>query len=110
MGAPKDDQQGWKQSIRPALIISLIMGVVAGVVVTVASTGGTENGLRYQFGLIAFLIAFVVGLVVISLLMMAVKENPDEMGRGSGVNRSSELSDEELKRTEQRERNKRQGH
>jgi hypothetical protein len=110
VGAPKDEQRGWKQSIRPALIISLIMGVVAGVVVTIASTGGTDNGLRFQFGVIAFLIAFVVGLVVISLLMMAVKDNPDELGRGSGVNRSSELSDEELKRAERRERNGREGH
>jgi hypothetical protein len=110
VGAPKDESRDWKQSIRPALIISLLMGIVAGVVVTIASTGGTGHGLRFQFGLIAFLIAFVVGLVVISLLMMAVKENPDELGRGSGVNRSSELSDEDLNQAEKRERQRREGH
>jgi uncharacterized membrane protein YdcZ (DUF606 family) len=110
VGAPKEDKQGWKQSIRPALILSLIFGVVAGVVVTIAVTGGTDHGIRFQAGLIAFLIAFVVGLVVISLLMMAVKENPNELGRGSGVNRSSELSDEELNAAEKRERQQRRGH
>lgn len=104
MGERNDERRDWKQSIRPALIISLLMGIVAGVVVTIASTGGTDHGLNFRYGAIAFLGAFVVGVVVISLLMMAAKENPNEMGKGSGVNRSSELSDEELRRAEERDR------
>ncbi|RII41103.1 hypothetical protein DWB68_14515 [Galactobacter valiniphilus] len=104
MAQQNTPQRGWQQSIRPALIISLIMGVVAGVVVSVASVGGTRNGLNLQLGGIAFLIAFVVGLLVISLLMMVVKENPSELGRGSGVQRSSERSDEDLERLEAAER------
>lgn len=103
MAQQNTPQRGWQQSIRPALIISLIMGVVAGVVVSVASVGGTRNGLNLQLGGIAFLIAFVVGLLVISLLMMVVKENPSELGRGSGVQRSSERSDEDLERLERLE-------
>jgi hypothetical protein len=97
-------RRGWQQSIRPALIISLIMGVVAAVVVSVASVGGTRNGLNFQLGGIAFLIAFVVGLLVISLLMMVVKENPSELGRGSGIHRSSERDDAELEALEAAER------
>ncbi|WP_394162526.1 hypothetical protein [Galactobacter valiniphilus] len=104
MAQQNTPQRGWQQSIRPALIISLIMGVVAGVVVSVASVGGTRNGLNLQLGGIAFLIAFVVGLLVISLLMMVVKENPSDLGRGSGVQRSSERSDEDLARLEAAER------
>lgn len=104
MAKPGADRRDWKQSIRPALIISLIMGVVAGVVVTVGVTGGTKNGLNIQAGGIAFLIAFVVGVLVISLLMMVAKENPGDLGRGSGVNRSSQLSDDELGRLEAKER------
>lgn len=103
MAKPGAERRDWKQSIRPALIISLAMGVVAGVVATVASSGGTKNGLNVQFGGIAFLIAFVVGLLVISLLMMVAKENSGDMGRGSGVNRSSELSDDELRALEAKE-------
>lgn len=100
MGKPSASERDWKQSIRPALIISLIMGLVAGGVTTIASSGGTRNGLNVQLGGIAFLIAFIVGVLVISLLMMAVKENPADMGRGSGVHRSSQFSDEELAKIE----------
>lgn len=100
MGKPNRDQRDRKQSIRPALVLSLIFGVVAGVVTTVASGGGVHGGMNFKIGGIAFLVAFVAGLVVISLLMMVVKENPEEMGRGSGVNRSSQLTDDELRRVE----------
>ena len=36
--------------------------------------------------------------------MMVAKENPDDLGKGSGVNRSSELTDAELDAIEARER------
>lgn len=104
MAQQNSPRRGWQESIRPALIISLIMGVVAGVVVAVSSAGGTRNGLNFQLGGIAFLGAFVVGLLVISILMMVAKENPQDMGRGSGVQRSSQHSDEELARIEAQER------
>ncbi|MFC3183976.1 hypothetical protein [Pseudoglutamicibacter albus] len=36
--------------------------------------------------------------------MMVAKDNPDDLGKGSGVNRSSELTDAELDAIEARER------
>lgn len=104
MGKSSKQRPDRKANIRPALILSLIFGIVAGVVVTVASGGGVYGGMNFKLGGIAFLIAFVAGLVVISLLMMVAKENPDELGSGSGVHRSSELSDEELNRVERERR------
>jgi len=102
-GAQGAPQRNWKQSIRPALTLSLIFGIVAGGVTAVSSVGGVHNGLNLRLAGTAFLIAFVAGLLVISLLMMVVKENPAELGRGSGVHRSSELDDAELDRLERGE-------
>lgn len=95
---------GWKQSVKPALVLSLVFGVVAGVISAVAGAGRTRNGLNFQLGAIFFLVAFVAGLLVISLLMMVAKDNPEDLGKGSGVNRSSELTDAELDAIEARER------
>lgn len=97
-------QSGWKQSVKPALALSLTFGIVAGVISAFAGAGGTRNGLNLQIGATFFLIAFVAGLLVISLLMMVAKDNPDDLGKGSGVNRSSELTDAELDAIEARER------
>lgn len=95
---------GWKQSVKPALGLSLTFGIVAGIISAVAGAGGTRNGLNFQLGAIFFLVAFVAGLLVISLLMMVAKDNPEDLGKGSGVNRSSELTDAELDAIEARER------
>lgn len=96
VGNQTPPRRDWKQGIRPALILSLVLGVVAAVVATFAASGGTAKGLDLRMGAIAFLIAFIAGLVVISLLMMVSKENADYLSEGSGVNRSSQISDADL--------------
>lgn len=85
-----EQKKPWHQSIKAPLIFSLVLGFVAGMVAMISSTGGSEKELRVDIGLTAFGIAFVASLLVISVMTMAGKDNPSEMGTGSGVNRSSD--------------------
>ena len=39
---------------------------------------------------IAFGVFFMTSLVVVAMLQLAARENPDHLSQGSGVNRSSE--------------------
>ncbi|MGG5752562.1 hypothetical protein ACQ3I4_08040 [Zafaria sp. Z1313] len=87
----------WQQSIKAPLIFSLVMGLIAGVTGAVAATGGSDKALRIDVGLTAFGIAFIACLLVISVMSMAGKENPKDMGTGSGVNRSSANPDQKPK-------------
>ncbi|HCM95913.1 MAG TPA: hypothetical protein DIT09_15085 [Glutamicibacter sp.] len=68
---------------------SLILAVVAGIVGLITSTGGSQNPLRFDIGLACFGIAFIASLLVISVMTMAAKDNDPELGKGTGVNRSS---------------------
>lgn len=91
------------QSVKAPLIFSAVLGAVAASVVFMATSGGTDNP-RVQQGLgetgglnapvnlalLAFGIAFIVALLVVSMLQLASRENPDELSEGSGVNRNSE--------------------
>lgn len=86
-------KKSWQQSIKAPLIFSLVMGVVAGAVAMISGTGGSNNELRLDLGLTFFGIAFIGSLLLTSLLIMASKENPADMGQGSGVNRSSKNPD-----------------
>ncbi|GAB3650729.1 hypothetical protein GCM10027591_08150 [Zhihengliuella somnathii] len=86
-------KKSWQQSIKAPLIFSLVMGLIAGVVATIAATGGRNNELRIDLGLTSFGIAFIASLLLTSLLIMASKDNPSDMGQGSGVNRSSKHPD-----------------
>lgn len=90
---PSEQKQPWQQSIKAPLVFSLVLGLVAGMVAMISSTGGSEKQLRVDIGLTAFGIAFIASLLVISVMTMAGKENPKDMGAGSGVNRSSEKPD-----------------
>lgn len=83
------NKRNWKQTIKVPLMFSLMLGLIAGVVSMIASTGGSENPLRFDIGLTMFGIAFIGSLLVISLLIMASKENPEDLGKGSGINRVS---------------------
>ncbi|APF41855.1 hypothetical protein BHE16_08705 [Neomicrococcus aestuarii] len=71
------------------MLFSLVLALIAGVVSTIAATGGSENALRFDIGLIMFGIAFIASLLLISLLIMAAKDNPEDLGTGAGVNRVS---------------------
>ncbi|WP_413455122.1 hypothetical protein ACLQ8T_14930 [Glutamicibacter sp. FR1] len=89
-------KQPWSQSIKGPLSFSLILGLVSGVVGLISSTGGSQNPPRFDIGLAAFGIAFVASLLVISVLTMAAKDNDPELGKGTGVNRSSANPDKKF--------------
>ncbi|GAA5225973.1 hypothetical protein [Paeniglutamicibacter antarcticus] len=91
---PAEQNKSWQQSIKAPLTFSLVMAIIAGVIATISGTGGSDNPLRIDIGLVAFGVAFVACLLVISVMTMASKDNPEEMGTGSGINRSSENPDD----------------
>ncbi|HCH48786.1 MULTISPECIES: hypothetical protein [Glutamicibacter] len=89
-------KQPWSQSIKGPLSFSLILAVVAGIVGLITSTGGSQNPLRFDIGLACFGIAFIASLLVISVMTMAAKDNDPELGKGTGVNRSSANPDKKF--------------
>lgn len=89
-------KQPWSQSIKGPLSFSLILAVVAGIVGLITSTGGSQNPLRFDIGLACFGIAFIASLLVISVMTMAAKDNDPELGKGTGVNRSSSNPDKKF--------------
>src|SRR5690625_288422 len=91
--SPKKPRGGFKGGIKVPLIFSCVVGIIAFVVSTVTATGGLnnpDNPLRVDIGLISFGIAFAATLVVVALLQLTGRENPDHLSEGSGINRSSE--------------------
>jgi hypothetical protein len=91
--SPKKPRGGFKGGIKVPLVFSFVVGIIAFVVATMVSTGGLNNPdhpLRVDIGLIAFGIAFAATLVVVALLQLTGRENPDHLSQGSGMNRSSE--------------------
>ena len=89
-------KQPWSQSIKGPLSFSLILAVVAGIVGLITSTGGSQNPLRFDIGLACFGIAFIASLLVLSVMTMAAKDNDPELGKGTGVNRSSANPDKKF--------------
>ena len=91
--SPKKPRGGFKGGIKGPLVFSFVLGIIAFVVATLTSTGGLNNPdrpLRVDIGLISFGIAFASTLVVVALLKLTGRENPDHISEGSGINRSSE--------------------
>ena len=91
--SPKKPRGGFKGGIKGPLVFSFVLGIIAFVVATLTSTGGLNNPdrpLRVDIGLISFGIAFASTLVVVALLQLTGRENPDHISEGSGINRSSE--------------------
>ena len=100
---------GLKDSVKGPLVFSAVLGLIGGFVAAITSSGGTENPLRIDIGLIAFGVFFIVSLVVVAMLQLASRENPEHLGQGSGVNRSSEQTHREAMQARRaRERQKRQ--
>ncbi|GAB3849401.1 hypothetical protein [Nesterenkonia populi] len=110
------------QSVKAPLIFSAVLGAVAAAVVFMATSGGTDNP-RVQQGvgeagglnapinlaLIAFGIAFIVALLLVSMLQLASRENPEELRQGSGVNlNSEELYRQQVAERREKERRKKQ--
>ncbi|MBT1004441.1 hypothetical protein KIH31_17790 [Paenarthrobacter sp. DKR-5] len=78
-----------RTSVKGPLIFSAFWAVVAFVGVLVFSSGGSANPPRFDLAFIAGGSAFIIVLVVAAMLAMSHKENPDHLGKGSGVNLSS---------------------
>lgn len=92
-GGRKDapaDKPGFLASIKGPLIFSFALALIGGVVAMLTASGGTDNPVRVDVGLIAFGVFFIVSLVVVAMLQLAAKDNPEHLSRGSGVNLSSE--------------------
>lgn len=92
-GAPSQSREGkpgFLQSIKGPLWFSFALALIGGAVATMASSGGTDNPIRFDLGLIAFGVFFMVSLVVVAMLQLAAKDNPEHLSQGSGVHRSSE--------------------
>ncbi|MHA7262812.1 hypothetical protein ACX80W_06350 [Arthrobacter sp. TMN-37] len=75
--------------VKGPLVFSAVLAVVAGAATTVFATGGGSRVLRVDLGMTAAGIAFIVSLVICAMLMISAKPNPEHLGKGSGVNRSS---------------------
>ncbi|MDN5703762.1 MAG: hypothetical protein L0K41_01600 [Yaniella sp.] len=91
--SPKKPRGGFQGGIKIPLVFSFVVGIIAFVVATIVGTGGLNNPehpLRLDIGLIAFGIGFAATLVVVALLQLTGRENPDHISEGSGMNRSSE--------------------
>jgi hypothetical protein len=92
-GARKDGPEGtpgFLASIKGPLVFSFVLGLIGGGVAMLAASGGSDNPLRVDVGLIAFGVFFIVSLVVVAMLQLAAKDNPEHLSQGSGVHRSSE--------------------
>lgn len=83
-------KNGFLASIKGPLVFSLVLGLVGGVVAMMTASGGTDNPIRVDIGLIAFGVFFMTSLVVVAMLQLASKENPEHLSQGSGIHRSSE--------------------
>lgn len=94
------DRRSLRETVKAPLIFSLVLGLIAGTVTLLVSSGGTDNprvehatsGLDnpINLALVAFGIAFIASLLVVSMLQLASRENPEHLSQGSGVNRNSE--------------------
>ena len=96
-GAPR--QGRFRYGIKAPLLFSATLAVVAGVATSIFATGGGTRVLRVDLGLTAAGIAFIASLVICAMLMMAETPNPEHLGKGSGVNRSSARPDRKKQST-----------
>jgi hypothetical protein len=85
-----EGKPGFLASIKGPLIFCFALAIIGGVVAMLTASGGTDNPMRVDIGLIAFGVFFIVSLVVVAMLQLAAKDNPDHLSQGSGVHRSSE--------------------
>ena len=89
-GAGRPARGGLRSSVKGPLVFSAVLGLLGGSIAALTASGGTDNPLRIDIGLIAFGVFFMTSLVVVAMLQLASRENPERLSQGSGVNRSSE--------------------
>ncbi|GAB3192974.1 hypothetical protein [Nesterenkonia suensis] len=90
MAEDKKERRSLIESVKAPLIFSAVLASVAGFVTMISASGGTDNPARVDLALIAFGIVFIVSLLVVSMLQLASRENPEDLDAGAGVNRNSE--------------------
>lgn len=100
MAEEEKDRRSLLETVKAPLIFSVVLGVIAGVVTLLVSSGGTDNprvehtssGMDnpINLALLAFGIAFIASLLVVSMLQLASRDNPEHLSQGAGVNRRSE--------------------
>ncbi|WP_211877429.1 hypothetical protein [Pseudarthrobacter albicanus] len=83
------EPRGLRTSVKGPLMFSAFWGVVAFVGVLIFASGGSARSPRFDLAFIGGGIAFIVILVVLAMLSMSHKDNPEHLGKGSGVNLSS---------------------
>ena len=89
-GAGRPARGGLRTTVKGPLVFSAVLGLVGGSIAALTASGGTDNPLRIDIGLIAFGVFFMTSLVVVAMLQLASRENPERLSQGSGINRSSE--------------------
>lgn len=90
MAEDPKERRSLLQTVKAPLIFSAALGFIAGFVTLIAASGGTDNPARVDLSLIAFGVAFIASLLLVSMLQLASRENPEHLSEGSGVNRNSE--------------------
>ncbi|WP_300342544.1 hypothetical protein [Nesterenkonia sp.] len=100
MAEDPKERRSLLETVKAPLIFSFALGVIAGFVTLIVSSGGSDNprvthessGLDnpINLALVAFGIAFIACLLIVSMLQLASRENPEHLSAGSGVNRNSE--------------------
>ncbi|MDZ5077149.1 hypothetical protein [Nesterenkonia sp. HG001] len=90
MAEDKKERRSLIESVKAPLIFSAALAFVAGFVTLISASGGTDNPARVDLGLIAFGLVFIISLLVVSMLQLASRENPEDLSAGAGVNRNSE--------------------
>lgn len=75
------------------VIISAVLAAAAGLAVAVFSTGGTEREFRWELGVATACITFIVSLLMFLLLIVTARPNPEHLGKGTGIKRSSSHPD-----------------
>lgn len=81
--------QSMRTSVKGPLLFSAFWAVLAFVAVLIFASGGSAGAPRIDLALTGAGIAFIVTLVIAAMLSMSYKENPEHLGKGSGVNLSS---------------------
>lgn len=90
MAEDRKQRRSLMESVKAPLIFSAVLALIAGTVTLISASGGTDNVARVDLALIAFGIVFIISLLVVSMMQLASRENPEHISEGSGVNRNSE--------------------
>ncbi|QCB96101.1 hypothetical protein E5206_03460 [Arthrobacter sp. PAMC25564] len=78
-----------RTSVKGPLMFSTFWGVLVFFGVLIFASGGSARSPRFDLAFIGGVSAFIVILVVLAMLSMGHKDNPEHLGKGSGVNLSS---------------------